>query len=58
MEIYLIFIIIPNQNCPVGNTIHKVLDKRIYTIEQVMENEMSKITLDMSTNDLEKEIKK
>lgn len=47
----------PNQNCPVGNTIHKVLDKRLYTIEQAMKNEMSKITLEMLTNDLEKEVK-
>ena len=46
----------PNQNCPVGNTIHKVLDKRLDTIEQAMENEMAKITLDMLVNDLEKEV--
>lgn len=47
----------PNIECPVGNTIHNVLDNRLYSIEQSMRNEMSKITLEMLINDLEKEIK-
>lgn len=46
----------PNIKCPVGNSIHNVLDKRLYAIEQAMIKEMKGITLEMLVNDLDKEI--
>lgn len=35
----------PNPKCPVGRTIHTVMDSKIDTIQSAMENEMSQTTL-------------
>lgn len=35
----------PNDKCPVGRNIHKVMDGRLERIQQAMENEMRKITI-------------
>ncbi len=35
----------PNPQCPVGRTIHKVMDGKIDTIQAAMENEMKETTL-------------
>ncbi len=35
----------PNPKCPVGRTIHTVMDGKIDTIQSAMENEMSQTTL-------------
>lgn len=35
----------PNPQCPVGRTVHSVLDGRLDNIQSAMENEMAKITL-------------
>lgn len=35
----------PNELCPVGRNIHNILDGKLLTVQQAMENEMSKITL-------------
>ncbi|MBR2176554.1 MAG: Rrf2 family transcriptional regulator [Clostridia bacterium] len=35
----------PNQNCPVGRSIHPVLDGRLKQIQDAMENEMRSITI-------------
>lgn len=47
----------PNIECPVGNSIHNVLDKRLYAIQEALEKELKKITLQMLVDDLNKEIK-
>ena len=36
----------PNPECPVGKNIHKLLDRKLETIQKVMEDEMKKYTLD------------
>ena len=35
----------PNTKCPVGRNIHNVLDEKLNRIQQAMEDEMKKITL-------------
>lgn len=35
----------PNPECPIGRTIHSVMDGKIETIQSAMENEMNDITL-------------
>lgn len=35
----------PNPNCPVGRSVHPVLDSRLDQIQSAMENEMRSITL-------------
>ena len=35
----------PNPQCPVGKTVHSVMDEKLENIQSAMENEMSKITL-------------
>ena len=35
----------PNSRCPVGRNIHSVLDRRLDSIQQAMEREMSSVTL-------------
>lgn len=35
----------PNPECPIGRTIHSVMDSKIDTIQLAMENEMAEITL-------------
>ena len=44
----------PNKECPVGNNIHNILDKRLDVAQKAMENELSKVTLQMLVDDLEK----
>ena len=36
----------PNPECPVGKNIHKLLDRKLETIQKVMEDEMKKYTLE------------
>lgn len=35
----------PNPQCPVGRTVHSVMDGKLENIQAAMENEMAKITL-------------
>ncbi len=44
----------PNPNCPVGRSIHPVLDGRLKQIQQAMEDEMQSITLEDIFNDTKK----
>ncbi len=36
----------PNPRCPVGRNIHNVLDDKLICTEQIMEDELNKVTLD------------
>ncbi len=36
----------PNCKCPIGRNIHTVLDERLYSIQEAMNNKMKEITLD------------
>lgn len=36
----------PNPQCPVGRNIHALLDEKLQSIQNAMENEMKKYTLD------------
>ena len=47
----------PNSRCPVGRNIHSVLDKRLDSIQQAMEREMSSVTLQDIADDTDKLIK-
>ena len=42
----------PNSRCPVGRNIHSVLDRRLDSIQQAMEREMSSVTLQAIRTDL------
>ena len=44
----------PNPNCPVGKSIHPVLDARLEQIQRAMEREMQSITLEDIFNDTSK----
>ena len=44
----------PNPNCPVGKSIHPVLDGRLEQIQRAMEREMQSITLEDIFNDTSK----
>lgn len=44
----------PNQNCPVGANIHKVLDDRLLQVQSAMEKELASITLDEVKKDAKK----
>ena len=44
----------PNPNCPVGKSIHPVLDGRLEQIQRAMEREMQSITLEGIFNDTSK----
>ena len=35
----------PNQNCPVGRNIHRVLDQRLQEVQGAMEKKLSEMTL-------------
>ena len=35
----------PNQNCPVGKNIHRVLDQRLQEVQGAMEKKLSEMTL-------------
>ena len=43
----------PNPGCPVGRNIHAVLDDRLKSIQEAMENEMKKYTIANVANDIE-----
>ena len=47
----------PNSRCPVGRNIHAVLDRRLDSIQQAMEREMSSVTLQDIASDTDKLIK-
>ena len=47
----------PNANCPVGKNIHIAMDKRLYDIQQSMENKMKDISVKDVYEDIKKEIK-
>lgn len=36
----------PNQECPIGRNIHHVLDDKLFLIQETMEKELAKITLE------------
>ena len=44
----------PISRCPVGSNIHAVLDKRLDSIQQAMEREMSSVTLQDIADDTDK----
>ncbi len=44
----------PNSRCPVGRNIHSVLDKRLDSIQQAMEREMSSVTLQDIADDTDR----
>ena len=44
----------PNPNCPVGKSIHSVLDGRLEQIQCAMEREMQRVTLEDIFNDTSK----
>ena len=46
----------PNQDCPVGRNIHRILDGKLQQVQQAMENEMEKITLADVIEDTDKYI--
>ena len=37
----------PSQDCPVGKNIHRVLDGRLFQVQEAMERELESITLGM-----------
>lgn len=43
----------PNQECPVGRNIHKVLDNKLEQIQLALENELKKNTLEDIINDID-----
>lgn len=43
----------PNQDCPVGRNIHKILDKKLEQVQMALENELKSITLNDIINDTE-----
>lgn len=47
----------PNSKCPVGRNIHAVLDRRLDSIQQAMEREMSSVTLQDIADDTDRLIK-
>lgn len=44
----------PNSRCPVGSNIHSVLDRRLDSIQQAMEREMSSVTLQDIADDTDR----
>ncbi len=46
----------PNPDCPVGRTIHSVLDGRIEAVQSAMENEMKNVTLFQLLEDTKKKM--
>ena len=44
----------PNSRCPVGRNIHSVLDRRLDSIQQAMEREMSSVTLQDIADDTDR----
>ena len=46
----------PNSRCPVGRNIHSVLDRRLDSIQQAMEREMSSVTCQDIADDTDRVI--
>ena len=46
----------PNLSCPVGRTIHKALDSKLYDIQCAMENKMKEIFVSQVYTDISKEL--
>ena len=44
----------PNPDCPVGKTIHRILDGRLVQVQEAMEQELGAITVAMVKEDLGK----
>ncbi len=44
----------PNQKCPVGKNIHKVLDSRLLKVQKAMEDELASMTLADVKTDVDK----
>ena len=47
----------PNLQCPVGQTVHDVMDKKLETIQSAMEQEMANITLYQLVEETKEKIK-
>ncbi len=48
----------PNQKCPVGRNIHHVLDDKLEKVQQAMEEQLSKTTLEDVKDEMEEWIRK
>lgn len=48
----------PNQKCPVGRNIHHVLDDKLEKVQQAMEEELKKTTLDDVKDEMSEWIRK
>ena len=48
----------PNPQCPVGRTVHSVMDGKLENIQSAMENEMAKITLNQLIEETKEKISK
>ncbi|MDE6775945.1 MAG: Rrf2 family transcriptional regulator [Ruminococcus sp.] len=46
----------PNRQCPVGRTVHSVMDNKLDNIQSAMENEMDKITLNQLVKETKEQI--
>lgn len=46
----------PNPQCPIGRTVHSVLDEKLENIQSAMENEMAKITLNLLIKETQEQI--
>ena len=46
----------PNPQCPVGRTVHSVMDEKLDNIQSAMENEMDKITLNQLVKETKEQI--
>ena len=42
----------PNPECPVGKTVHAVLDKRLFSIQEAMHDQMKSISLQDLIDDM------
>lgn len=42
----------PNPECPVGKNVHAVLDRRLFSIQEAMQEQMNSITLQDLINDM------
>ena len=47
----------PNRECPIGRSVHSVMDGKLEKIQYAMENEMSKTTLSQLVKETKKQLK-
>ena len=47
----------PNPQCPVGRSVHDIMDSKLDNIQSAMENELSKITLSQLINETKEKLK-